>query len=184
MVPRAAPSPSASGRSRSAWEWCVRRQEMDQVRSGRHHASVSIIVKFFAAPSHEAAAAVVDGGPDGVFQSLSYGTFDAEEALVEWESIFTGRSLDGLVAAGEPEVVADPGDGEGPMLFAASDALQDALAAAGRFRLAEVGQLWVQERAVDGEVFDQEIATRILSDLARLAHGLRGQGHRLYCWTA
>ncbi|MBK3568225.1 hypothetical protein [Streptomyces sp. MBT62] len=145
---------------------------------------MSIIVKFFAAPSHEAAAAVVDGGPDGVFESLSYGNFDAEEALIEWEGIFTGRSFDELVAAGEPEVVADPDEGEGPMLFAASDALQDALAAAGPSRIAEVSRLWVQERAADGEVFDGGIAHRILSDLARLAHGLRGQDHRLYCWMA
>ncbi|MFF3139984.1 hypothetical protein [Streptomyces mirabilis] len=145
---------------------------------------MSIIIKFFVARSHEAATAVVDGGPDGAFESLSYGNFDAEEALIEWESIFTGRSFDELIAADEPEVVADPGDGEGPMLLAASKALQDALAAAGQSRLVEVSQLWVQERAADGEVFDQEIATQILSDLARLAHGLRGRDHRLYCWTA
>ncbi|MEU7744699.1 hypothetical protein [Nonomuraea sp. NPDC049158] len=145
---------------------------------------MSIIIKFFVAPSHEAAAAVVDGGPDGAFESLSYGNFDAEEALIEWEGIFTGRSFDELIAADEPEVVADPGDGKGPMLLAASKALQDALAAAGQSRLVEASRLWVQERAADGEVFDQEIATQLLSDLARLAHGLRGRDHRLYCWTA
>ncbi|GAA2809847.1 hypothetical protein FHR33_009930 [Nonomuraea dietziae] len=53
-----------------------------------------------------------------------------------------------------------------------------------RPRLVEVSQLWIQERAADGEVFDQEIATQLLSDLARLAHGLRGRDHRLYCWTS
>ncbi|MFE2417344.1 hypothetical protein [Streptomyces hokutonensis] len=146
---------------------------------------MSTIVKFFAASGHEAAAAVVNGGPDGVsFESLSYGNFDAEEALLEWESVFTGRSFDVLVAAGQPEVVADPGDGEGPILFAASHALQDALAAADPYRLVEVGRLWVEERAASGDVFDQEIATGILSDLARLARGLRGQDQRLYCWLA
>ncbi|XUL92079.1 hypothetical protein ACQ86D_40325 [Streptomyces galilaeus] len=145
---------------------------------------MSTIVKFFAAPGHEAAAAVMDGGPDGVFESLSFGNFDAEEALLEWESVFTGRSFDVLVAAGQPEVVADPCDGEGPMLFAASKALQEALAAAGQSRLVEVGRLWVEERAASGEAFDQETATGILSDPARLAHGLRGQDHRLYGWMA
>jgi hypothetical protein len=145
---------------------------------------VSIIIKFFMATSHEAASTVVDGGPDGAFESLSYGNVDAEEALIEWESIFTGRSFDELIAADEPEVVADPGDGEGSMLFAASKALQDALAAAGQSRLIEVSQLWVQERAADGEVFEQEIATQLLNDLARLVRGLRGRDHRLYCWTA
>ena len=144
---------------------------------------MSIIITLFVAPNHEAAAAVAEGGPGGVFESLSYGNFDAEEALIEWESIFTGRSFDELVAADEPEVVADPGDDKGPMLLAVSPALQDALAAADQARLVEVSQLWVQERAADGEVFDQDIATQILSDLARLAHGLRGRDHRLYCWT-
>ncbi|MGR3873002.1 hypothetical protein ACUXZZ_31150 [Streptomyces graminifolii] len=144
---------------------------------------MSIIITFFAAPNHEAAAEVAEGGPGGVFESLSYGNFDAEEALIEWEGIFTGRSFEELVAADVPEVVADPGDEEGPMLLAVSPALQDALAAADRARLVEVSQLWVQERAADGEVFDQDIATRILSDLARLAHGLRGRDHRLYCRT-
>ncbi|MBT2233406.1 hypothetical protein [Nonomuraea sp. NEAU-A123] len=145
---------------------------------------MSIIIKFFMAPSHEAAAVVVDGGPDGTFESLSYGNFNAEVALIEWEGIFTGRSFDEVIAADEPEVVADPGDSGGPMLLVASKVLQDALAAAGRSRLVEVSQLWVQERAADGEVFDQEIAIQLLSDLARLAHAFRGRDHRLYCWMA
>ncbi|MEU2281696.1 hypothetical protein ABZ614_06990 [Streptomyces sp. NPDC013178] len=145
---------------------------------------MSIIIKFFLAPSHDAAAAVVDGGPDEAFESLAYGNFDVEEALIEWESIFTGRSFDALVAAGEPEAVADPDDWEGPVVFAASRALQDALAAADQSRLVEVSQLWVEERASDGKAFDQDIATKILSDLARLARGIGGQNHRLYCWMA
>ncbi|CAM5304409.1 hypothetical protein [Streptomyces aurantiogriseus] len=145
---------------------------------------MSIIIKFFVAPSHEAAAAVVDGGPDRAFESLEYGNFDAEEALIEWESIFTGRSFEELVGADEPEAVADPADWEGPMVFAASEALRDALAAADHSRLAEVSRLWIQKRAADGEVFDQEIATRILTDLARLARGIDGREHRLYCWMA
>ncbi|WP_328491647.1 hypothetical protein OHS59_02075 [Streptomyces sp. NBC_00414] len=145
---------------------------------------MSIIIKFFVAPSHRAAAAVVDGGPDGTFESLSFGNFDVEEALIEWEGIFTGRSFDELIAVDEPEVVADPDDGEGPVLLVASTALQDALAAADRSRIIEVSQLWVRERAADGEVFAPEIATQILNDLAGLAHGFRGREHRLYCWTA
>jgi hypothetical protein len=145
---------------------------------------VSIIVKFFMAPDHEAAAAVVDRGPDGVFASLVYGNFDAEEALIEWESIFTGRGFEELVAADEPEVVADPGDGESPLVLAASRALQDALAHADQARLVEVSRLWVQERASEGEVLPQRIATEILVELARLVHGIGGQDDRLYCWTA
>jgi hypothetical protein len=44
---------------------------------------VSIVVKFFMAPDRGAASAVVEGGPDGVFESLTFGNFDAGEALLE-----------------------------------------------------------------------------------------------------
>ncbi|WP_369387142.1 hypothetical protein AB5J72_05630 [Streptomyces sp. CG1] len=145
---------------------------------------MSIAIKFFVAPDHDAAAAVVEGGPDGVFESLTFGNFDAEEALIEWESIFTGRSFEELVAADEPEFVADPGDGEGPVVLAASRSLQDALAAADEYRLVEVSRLWVAERAADGEVFDQEIAAWILSGVADLARAIGEQEEGLYCWTA
>lgn len=40
------------------------------------------------------------------------------------------------------------------------------------------------KRAADGEVFDEEIVTKILSDLARLARGIGGRDQRLYCWMA
>ncbi|WP_433471270.1 hypothetical protein [Saccharomonospora azurea] len=138
---------------------------------------MSTVIRFFVAPSHEAAAAVVDCGPDRAFESLSYGNFDAGEALTEWESIFTGRSFEGLVAADEPEAVTGSDDGDGPVVFAASEALRDALAAADQAQLGEVSQLWVQKRAADGETFDQEIATEILSELARLARGVGRRHH-------
>ncbi|MFD8509505.1 hypothetical protein ACFV2L_43365 [Streptomyces sp. NPDC059687] len=145
---------------------------------------MSIVIKFFVAPDNEAAAAVARGGPDRVFDSLTFGNFDAEEALIEWEIIFTGRSFEELVAADEPEFVADPGDGEGPVVLAASRVLQEALAAADEHRLVEVSRLWVAERAADGEAFDQEIAAWILSGVAGLARAI-GEGEAgLYCWMA
>ncbi|MFE3270017.1 hypothetical protein [Streptomyces sp. NPDC059215] len=116
---------------------------------------MSLIIKFFAAPTHEGAAAVVVGAPDGSFESLSYGNFDVEEALIDRECIFTGRSFDDVVAADEPGVVADPDDGEGPMVLAISEALQDALATASQSRLVEVGRLWVLERMTEGEVLER-----------------------------
>ncbi|MFE7113586.1 hypothetical protein ACFU98_46400 [Streptomyces sp. NPDC057575] len=145
---------------------------------------MSIIIKFFVAPNDEAAATVVERGPDGVFESLVFGNFDVEEALIEWESIFTGRRFEDLVAADEPRVVADPGDGEGPLVLVASAPLQDALSAAGQPRLAEVSELWVRERAADGETFDAELATELLGGLARLARTAGGRDAGLYCWTA
>ncbi|MDX3234468.1 hypothetical protein PV392_01935 [Streptomyces sp. ME03-5709C] len=146
---------------------------------------MSIIVRFFAAPRHEAAAAVVAGGPGRSFASLEYGSFAAEEALIEWEGIVTGRSVDELVGDNVPETVAAAGDWEGPVVLAVSRALHGGLAAADSSRPAEIGDLWIRGRAADGERVDREIATEMLGGLARLARGIGGQdGHRLYCRLA
>ncbi|MEU9978777.1 hypothetical protein [Streptomyces sp. NPDC051014] len=144
---------------------------------------MSTIIKFFVAPDHAAAAAVVDAGPDDFFESLTFGNFDAEEALIEWEGIFTGRTFEDLLAADVPDIVADPGDGEGPVVLAASRALQDALTAADEQRLVEVGRLWVAERSADGEVLDEGIAVWILSGLADLVRAIGPKPDSLYCWT-
>lgn len=101
---------------------------------------MSAVVEFFVAPGHETAAAVVAGGPGRAFEALEYGTFDAEEALIEWEGIVTGRSFGELVDAGVPEAVAEAGDWEGPIVLTVSRALQDALASADASRLAEIGE--------------------------------------------
>ncbi|MFK4188606.1 hypothetical protein ACI2L4_32115 [Streptomyces sparsogenes] len=145
---------------------------------------MSIVIKFFVAPDAEAAAAVAEGGPDGVFESLTFGNFDVEEALIEWEGIFTGRSFEEVLDDDVPETVVDPDDGEGPLVLAVSGTLRVALCTAVEHRLAEVSRLWVAERAADGEVFDPEIAVWILSGLADLARAVREGDENLYCWVA
>jgi hypothetical protein len=149
-----------------------------------HHARMSIIVKFFTAPDDTAAAGTVDRGPTGLFDALAAGNFDAAEAVIEWEAIFTGQSFETIVSAGEPRMVAGPGEEDGPLVFAASGALRGALAGAAPARLAEVGELWIQERAEEGEVFDPEMVEGLLGDLADLARTAAGRGHSLYCWMA
>ncbi|SEL32658.1 hypothetical protein [Streptacidiphilus jiangxiensis] len=145
---------------------------------------MSIVIKFFVASDHEAAAAVAEDGPEGVFESLTFGNFDVEEALIEWEGIFTGRSFEEVLDDDVPETVADPHDGEGPLVLAVSRTLQAALSAGDEDRLAEVSQLWLAERAADDEVFDPEIAVWILSGLANLARAVRERADNLYCWVA
>jgi hypothetical protein len=93
------------------------------------------------------------------------------------------RSFEALVASDEPHTVADPGEG-GPLLFVVSAALQGALTGASAACLAEVGELWIRERAAEGEEFDPEMVGELLSDLADLAGAADGRGHGLYCWTA
>ncbi|MFD5781523.1 hypothetical protein [Streptomyces sp. NPDC126933] len=145
---------------------------------------MSIIIKYFIAPDDTSAASIVESGPEGVFGSLSCGNFDASEAVIEWESLLTGQSFEALVASDEPHTIADPGEEDGPLLFVISSALQGALAGASADRLAGVGELWIQERATEGEAFDPEMAGELMSDLAGLARTAEAWGHGLYCWMA
>ena len=137
---------------------------------------VSSIISFFVAPDDAAATTVLDGGPDRTFESVTYGNFDADLALLEWESLLTGHSFADLLEASAALDLS--GEDDGALIVAASVELQEALASASPADLARVAQLWAAERAVEGEVVDPELAQEILTELARLA---RTADHRLYC---
>ncbi|MFF2777556.1 hypothetical protein ACFVU3_21910 [Streptomyces sp. NPDC058052] len=144
---------------------------------------MSIIVEFFAAPDDASAALVPPTGPGPAFESLSFGNFDAEEALIEWECWFSGVAFEELVDADKPRHVAGPDD-DGPVVLALSPRLSAALAGAGPDQVRDAAVAWSTQRAEDGEVIDTEIAGVILGDLAALAGRARRQGRSLYCWVA
>ncbi|MFF0094608.1 hypothetical protein ACFYSF_32270 [Streptomyces canus] len=144
---------------------------------------MSIIVEFFAAPDDASAALVLQTGPRRSFESLSFGNFDPEEAVVEWECLFAGVSFEQLVEADEPRLVAGLGD-DGCVVFAISSRLSAALAEAERSELKVAAVAWSFQRAEDGEFIAPEIAEVILSDLAALVRSARRQGHHVYCWVA
>ncbi|MER6346251.1 hypothetical protein ACWC10_32115 [Streptomyces sp. NPDC001595] len=145
---------------------------------------MSIIVEFFAAPDDASAAAVLRTGPRGAFESLSFGNFDAEEAVVEWECLLVGgSSADELLDAGEPRLVAGQDD-DGCVVLALSPRLSAALAEAEPSALKGAAAAWSAQRAEDGEVIDVEIAEAILSDLSALAGSARHRDHGVYCWVA
>jgi hypothetical protein len=137
---------------------------------------MSSIIRFFVAPDDEAAATVVDGDPENTFESVTYGNFDADLALLEWDSLLTGQAFDDLLLASASGVITEEEDGA--LIVAASAELQEALGSATGAELARVAQLWVDERAAEGETIDPELAREILTELARLA---RTAEHRLYC---
>ena len=143
---------------------------------------MSIIVEFFVAPDDASAALALRTGP-GRAESLSFGNFDPEEAVVEWECLLAGGSFEELVEAGEPRIVASQDEG-GCVVFAISPRLAAALADAERSELRDVAVSWAAQRAEDGEVIDTEIAAVILSDLAALVSSARRQGRNVYCWVA
>lgn len=150
-----------------------------------HDAWVSVIVEFFVAPDDASAALVLQTGPRRAFESLSFGNFDPEEAVVEWECLLAGGGFEELVEAGEPRTVAGQGDDDdGCVVFAISPRLSGALAEVERPELKDAAVSWAAQRAEDGEVIDAEIAEVILSDLAALVGSARRQGQGVYCWVA
>ncbi|MFD9105192.1 hypothetical protein ACFVZN_29495 [Streptomyces virginiae] len=144
---------------------------------------MSIIVKFFVALDDTSAGLALKTGPGRAFESLSFGNFDPEEAVVEWECLLAGGSFEELVEAGEPRIVAGQ-DNDGCVVFAISPRLTAALADAGHSRLRDVAASWAQLRAEDGEVIDTEIADGIVGDLAALVSSARRQNQNVYCWVA
>ena len=116
------------------------------------------------APDAEAAAAVAEGGPDGVFESLTFGNFDVEEALIEWEGLFTGRSFEEVLDDDVPKAVVDPDDGEGPLVLAVS-----------------------RKRPIPTRagVFTAGVLAHCLPKTAwqRLSAGDGAKGHRFYDWA-
>ncbi|WP_328908680.1 hypothetical protein OG230_03715 [Streptomyces sp. NBC_00234] len=144
---------------------------------------MSTIVEFFTAPDDASAALVLQTGPRRAFESLSFGNFDPEEAVIEWECLFVGVSFDGLVEADEPRLIAGQHD-DGCVVFAISPRLSAALAEAERSELKGAAAAWSLQRAEDGEAIDAEIAEVILSDVADLVSRAQRQGQNVYCWVA
>ncbi|MEW2624741.1 hypothetical protein [Streptomyces sp. NPDC048106] len=144
---------------------------------------MSIIVEFFAAPDDASAALVLQTGPRRAFESLSFGNFDPEEAVVEWECLLAGGSFEDLVEAGKPRLVAGHDD-DGCVVLAVSPRLSAALAEAEWSELKDVAVSWTAQRAEDGEVIDTENASVILGELAALVRSARHQGQGVYCWVA
>jgi hypothetical protein len=140
---------------------------------------MSSIIRFFVAADDEAAEAQVDGGPDADHESVTYGNFDADLALLEWDSLLTGRSFDDVLAASASAVIADEDDGA--QVVAASVELQQALSRASAAELDRAARQWAADRAAEGEPIDPELATEILGAVGRLA---RTEEQRLYCWIS
>ncbi|MQY14468.1 hypothetical protein SRB5_46350 [Streptomyces sp. RB5] len=143
---------------------------------------MSTIVRFFAAPDDKSASRVLRTGPRRVFESLPFGNFDPEEAVLEWESLLTDVSFEELIAAGEPHLIAGKDD-DGPVVFAFSPLLCTALAEAGRSELKDAAAAWFLRQEGSRRVFNTELADLILSDVAALVRKARDQGRSVYCWV-
>lgn len=145
-----------------------------------HDALVDCWVEFFIAPDDKAAALVKGIGTGGAFESLPGGIYDPSDAVVEWESLFTGVSSRALMQAGEPRIITETAN-DGCYVFVASHRLMTALAGTDQARLDEVARRWAHLRQDDGEDINEEEAVAHLGALAALARSAVRQGARLYC---
>jgi len=67
---------------------------------------MSNIVKFFAA-TNDGAVDSLRLGPDSSLNTITFGNFDAEEAILDWEARLTGIPFNSLVECDSPEVIAE-----------------------------------------------------------------------------
>jgi hypothetical protein len=142
---------------------------------------MGIVVEFFTAPDDDAARCVTRAGPEARFPTLSdYGNFLAFQAMMEWESLLTGRGFADLVEAGEPRVVA--GRDGGAVIYAFSPVLQNSLAAADRAELIDVAARWVHDGESIGATLDPELAHALLQSVAEFARAADDRNHAVYCW--
>ncbi|MFF7881750.1 hypothetical protein ACH40F_16550 [Streptomyces sp. NPDC020794] len=142
---------------------------------------MSSIVKFFVA-SREGATDALSSGPDSSLRAAVFGNFDAEEALLDWESSLTGIPFESLVESDLPEVVAEVDDG--PMVFRLSDELVSSLTSASSSGIHELALWWVGEKSANGIEIELPIALGILQSLVDLTRSADESGMGVYCWTS
>ncbi|MEU0879053.1 hypothetical protein ABZ345_10680 [Lentzea sp. NPDC005914] len=141
---------------------------------------MGVLFDYFAAPSDEVAASVIDGGPAAHgFTTVPAKGLDPAVVLGKLEELLTGRAFD--------EVVVDPRAGGGVavehggelMVLTVTDELRDGLAAADG--LGEVAVRWAGIEELGGS--DAEVLEDVLGQLKELAATAVEKDERLYCWV-
>ncbi|MFJ9361507.1 hypothetical protein [Streptomyces mirabilis] len=140
---------------------------------------MSNIVKFFVA-TNDGAIGSLHIGPDSSLRSITFGNFDAEEAILDWEARLTGISFDSLVESDLPEVVEES-DG-GALVLRLSDSLVDSLDRASASQILDLASWWASEEKA-GKI-EPAVAVGILQGLVELIREERHSGMFVFCWTS
>jgi hypothetical protein len=148
-----------------------------------HYEPVSEYIEFFVAPDDGVAAAVRNQGPASAFATVSGSFFAADDAVIAWESVLTGRPADELWASGRPRMVA-PWLNDGSAVFARSDDLTAHLVRADSGRLRDIAARWSAQVVADGDQLDEAIALEIIKGVTELAREAVRTNCPLYCWVA
>lgn len=147
---------------------------------------MSKYIEFFCAPNDAAAAAVRNRGPAEKYASVDANNlyFDADDAVIAWWNLLTGRASLYWSEQDDLHMVADYVN-DGSAVFALPDELVSNLIKASPLRLREVAEVWVAAVvADDGPEIDVETTTVLMSRIAELARAAAGTEGRLYCWVA
>ncbi|MET8411771.1 hypothetical protein ABZV34_27365 [Streptomyces sp. NPDC005195] len=140
---------------------------------------MSNIVKFFVA-TNDGAIDSLRIGPDSSLDSITFGNFDAEEAILDWESRLSGVPFESLVESDLPEVVEE--SDEGALVLRLSESLVDSLGRASASQILDLASWWASEEKA-GKI-EPAIAAGILQGLVELIREERRSGMFVYCWTS
>ncbi|MDX8035116.1 hypothetical protein SK803_33305 [Lentzea sp. BCCO 10_0856] len=133
---------------------------------------------YFAAPSDEVAATVIDGGPSQ-FGPVETKWLDPVVVMGKLEELLTGRPYDDVVRDERSgQLVAMEGDGE-LLVLTVTDGLRDGLHQASD--LSDVAVAWAQIEEL--QRWDPVELAEILHELQALAQKAVSKDERLYCWV-
>ncbi|WP_213454100.1 hypothetical protein [Rhizomonospora bruguierae] len=143
---------------------------------------MSEYVEFFGAPNDKKAKAVHGQGPKRRTRTVSGSFFEADDAIVTWENLLTGRLRKHAATIDDPRMVADMVN-DGSAVFALSDELVARLIQADLPRLRDVAEAWRAELLRNGEDIDADAALGILVGVAGLAREAVQSDGGVYCWV-
>jgi hypothetical protein len=138
---------------------------------------MGLLCDYFLAPSDDAAAATLEGGPEGL-PTLSAKNLEPTVTMGTLEELMTGKPFDEILAEYTGPIVT-MGD-EGPWVNRLTEDLTTALRTVSSDRLAEVAAVWAETEEVRS---DPEIINEFLGELQQLAVRAHEQGGHLYCWV-
>jgi hypothetical protein len=142
---------------------------------------MSSVVEFFIAPEGEALRAL-EIGPQLSWRTFRCGNFDALQAIVNWESWFTGESFASLLEGGIPSIVAE--DEDGVLVWQLSDALIADLASARPENIQLLAIWWSEEKTIGRLKIEEEVALRIINAVSGLARQAEEARANVYCRTS
>ncbi|HEX6501413.1 MAG TPA: hypothetical protein VF054_20635 [Micromonosporaceae bacterium] len=145
-----------------------------------------MITDYFSAPSDEAAAAVIDGGPSGTpgtgFRTIALNGIEPVVQTGTMEELLTGVDYETVAAnPRQGRVVAVRDSGEG-LVIALTDELRAALVQASEGELREVAGRWARTEEFRGQS-DPAALAEVLGELASLARDAQARDEHLYCWV-